>query len=434
MNNSYSSGSVNGAGPVGGLIGYSKGSVINSSSVANVAGEGNVGGLIGSDDGGLVKNCYSAGKVSKVESEATSVGLIGGLVGFSSAGRIYHSFWDVNTSGQNNSDGGVGCNTIEMSNDTLYLNAGWDFINESENGLSEIWRIPDQGGYPQLSVLYGSPPIELDGQGTSDKPYLIHTNQELGAIYYYPYACYKLMSPINLAGVTWSTAVVPLFSGTFDGNGLSIDHLTIIGESNLALFGALDQDACVLNLGVRNAEILSSEDSVGILAGESDGSVHNCHADGEVFGRSSVGGFIGYNDLGVVTDSYSTGQVTGLNYIGGLLGRTHGGQIERCYSAVKVVSTLDESETGGLIGQKSYTEVKGCFWNSEISGQHGSDGGHHRRVDEMQRRETFIEYGWDFVDETENGTDNIWWILEGQDYPRLWWENEEEQNVTADER
>jgi hypothetical protein len=22
----------------------------------------------------------------------------------------------------------------------------------------------------------------------------------------------------------------------------------------------------------------------------------------------------------------------------------------------------------------------------------------------------------------KNGKDDIWWILEGQDYPRLWWE------------
>jgi hypothetical protein len=29
------------------------------------------------------------------------------------------------------------------------------------------------------------------------------------------------------------------------------------------------------------------------------------------------------------------------------------------------------------------------------------------------------------VGETANGTDDIWWILEGQDYPRLWWEFEE---------
>ena len=40
----------------------------------------------------------------------------------------------------------------------------------------------------------------------------------------------------------------------------------------------------------------------------------------------------------------------------------------------------------------------------------------------MQDASTFLEAGWDFTDETENGTDDIWWILEGQDYPRLWWE------------
>ena len=35
---------------------------------------------------------------------------------------------------------------------------------------------------------------------------------------------------------------------------------------------------------------------------------------------------------------------------------------------------------------------------------------------------TFLEAGWDFVGETENGTEDVWWILEGQDYPRLIWE------------
>ena len=35
---------------------------------------------------------------------------------------------------------------------------------------------------------------------------------------------------------------------------------------------------------------------------------------------------------------------------------------------------------------------------------------------------TFLDTGWDFLNETANGTDDIWWILEGQDYPRLWWE------------
>jgi hypothetical protein len=44
----------------------------------------------------------------------------------------------------------------------------------------------------------------------------------------------------------------------------------------------------------------------------------------------------------------------------------------------------------------------------------------------MQTTVTFLDVGWDFVDETINGIEDIWWILEGQDYPRLLWEQSEE--------
>jgi len=37
----------------------------------------------------------------------------------------------------------------------------------------------------------------------------------------------------------------------------------------------------------------------------------------------------------------------------------------------------------------------------------------------MQTAGTFLYAGWDFMEEIENGTDNIWWINEGQNYPRL---------------
>ena len=40
----------------------------------------------------------------------------------------------------------------------------------------------------------------------------------------------------------------------------------------------------------------------------------------------------------------------------------------------------------------------------------------------MQTAKMFLDAGWDFVGETANGTEDIWWILEGKDYPRLWWE------------
>jgi hypothetical protein len=64
------------------------------------------------------------------------------------------------------------------------------------------------------------------------------------------------------------------------------------------------------------------------------------------------------------------------------------------------------------------------FWDIDTSGQAESAGGAGLSSAEMQTTSTFLEAGWDFVDEVENGTENIWWINEGQDYPRLWWEAE----------
>jgi hypothetical protein len=35
--------------------------------------------------------------------------------------------------------------------------------------------------------------------------------------------------------------------------------------------------------------------------------------------------------------------------------------------------------------------------------------------------------------QTANGTEDIWWILEGKDYPRLWWEAPSDSNEGAEE-
>jgi len=34
---------------------------------------------------------------------------------------------------------------------------------------------------------------------------------------------------------------------------------------------------------------------------------------------------------------------------------------------------------------------------------------------------TFIQTGWDLVDETGDHAGDIWRILEGKDYPQPWW-------------
>ena len=86
-----------------------------------------------------------------------------------------------------------------------------------------------------------------------------------------------------------------------------------------------------------------------------------------------------------------------------------------------------DEDVGGLVGQNrsggfwnGSTDVS--FWDTETSGKQQSDGGTGLSAAEMQTSATFLNAGWDFINETDNGTEDIWWIDEGLDYPRLWWE------------
>nr|MBI9031162.1 PKD domain-containing protein [bacterium] len=148
INNSYSAGQVSGESGVGGLVGFADGTNIsNSYSTGQVSGDSEVGGLVGSSFfGSTISNSYSTGLVSG-ESR------VGGLVGISRDIEVNNSFWDTESTNQATSiGGGTGLTTVEMQTLSTYLDAGWDFENESANGNEDIWKMPLDGGtYPLLS-------------------------------------------------------------------------------------------------------------------------------------------------------------------------------------------------------------------------------------------------------------------------------------------
>jgi hypothetical protein len=79
------------------------------------------------------------------------------------------------------------------------------------------------------------------------------------------------------------------------------------------------------------------------------------------------------------------------------------------------------TNVGGLVGERVSGTVSDSFWDIETSGQTTSDGGTGKTTAEMQTMSTFTDAGWDFVGETFNGIEDIWFIPQ-QDYPHLWWE------------
>lgn len=202
VGNSYSDGSVSGDWAVGGLVGHNSGAVTNSYSTGNVTANGDVGGLVGDNwsgstvsnsysnsnvtghelVGGLVgrnyydcavSNSYSSGSVSGSSTVGGLVGLnnarctvtysysignvtgdtgVGGLVGVN-YGAVFGSFWDMETSGSGESDGGFGKTTAEMQDSTAFSQTWWDVIAVSpdETNESYTWNIVDGETYPFLS-------------------------------------------------------------------------------------------------------------------------------------------------------------------------------------------------------------------------------------------------------------------------------------------
>jgi len=159
---------------------------------------------------------------------------------------------------------------------------------------------------------------------------------------------------------------------------------------------------------------------VGGLVGSNGGSVNQSFSMGAVSGNSYVGGLVGFNRSNV-SKSYSTGAVSGKDIVGGLVGYNWPHTtVNQSYSNGIVIG---ESDIGGLVGYGFSDDIVACFWDTQTSGQTWSRGGIGLTTDEMQTAKTFLDADWDFVDETTNGTEDIWWLLEGQDYPRLWWED-----------
>jgi hypothetical protein len=126
---SYATGTVNGDGDVGGLVGLNgnDGIIRESYAAGDVSGNNKVGGLVGRNDAdGTVERSYAAGDVS-------GDGAVGGLVGRTRSGTVTDSYWDTQSTGQPDSEGGTGLTTSEMTGSAATNNMqGFDFTSTWE--------------------------------------------------------------------------------------------------------------------------------------------------------------------------------------------------------------------------------------------------------------------------------------------------------------
>ncbi|MBN2375244.1 MAG: hypothetical protein JXD22_02495 [Sedimentisphaerales bacterium] len=265
-----------------------------------------------------------------------------------------------------------------------------------------------------------------------------------------------------------------MFSGSIDGQGHTISNLTINApdQDYVALIGFLDglnvnrgliKDLILKNVSItgrdytaalaaqhynwaariENCQVfatVSGSDRVGLISGKADsGTIDSCYTVGTAFGTIRVGGLVGQNsaaisksashtivensgsfaggiighNFGTISNCYACGNVTGTARVGGLIGENQG-TVSYSYAAGQVTAG---SLVGGLVGSGNSADVSDSFWNTETTTQPSSQGGTPLNTEQMQNPQNFLDADWDFINETENGTDDIWTISLCTGYP-----------------
>jgi len=292
------------------------------------------------------------------------------------------------------------------------------------------------------------------GAGTEEEPFLIASLENLYWITQNSDmwdAYYKQTSDIDATDTkTWDDgdggaaegfspigkyAILPAFTGSYDGDGHRIFNLTINrpSEDRVGFFGYTAPYAIIKQLGLVNASVIG-EDMVGIIVGHNTNSkIHECFTSGNVSGIVDVGGILGYNENGTLNNSYSSANVLGTAHVGGVCGTNESHYLENTFAIGQVSGTAD---LGGVVGVNlpSSGLIINSFWDILTSGQSSSAGGTGKTSAEMKDVATFtneLTYGlsntWDFYfnpyDDQEQ--EDIWHIDDSTKggYPFLTWEN-----------
>jgi len=196
------------------------------------------------------------------------------------------------------------------------------------------------------------------GDGSSSNPHVVTTLDELQAVQGDLSSHYVLGNNIDASETeTWNSGAgfTPIvndtdpFSGSFDGQGYSVDGLYINRPNTdyVGLFGKVSSSD-IKNIGVTNLDMQGGDTFVGGLVGLSEGGarITNSYSSGNLSGEMSVGGLVGVAINGTITKSYSHSNVSG-HRAGGLVGSTENGTIEKSYSTGEVSGN---QSVGGIIG------------------------------------------------------------------------------------
>lgn len=393
ISNVYNTGFVSGKSAVGGLSGRNDGSIGDAYENGRVVGTDSIGGIAGYSNG-TIKSVYNIGAVEGFSFVGSLVGVIGEN---SKVDDSYNSLESCMAlpfgNGSEDAEGAINKIALQLSN-LVFNSEAW--LGGSKGVVAEngklVYKLPGLKVFnmrPEIPYFEIFEPVDYNGK----KYYEISSVEQL-----------KLFALLVNSGSTAINAKllrdiclnaceenekslleqiaegnrdfdewIPIgndmypFAGTFDGMDEFGEAHTIRGlyfnsenEKSVGLFGSVDENGTVMNVGVADSYILGGC-SVGGIVGKNGGTVSSVYSTSSVGGKEKVGGIVGENN-GNVNIAFNTGDVNGREGVGGIVGENNG-SVKDTYNSGSVIG---EDGVNGVIG-RNMGRSKFCYYNKNVT-------------------------------------------------------------------
>ena len=166
---------------------------------------------------------------------------------------------------------------------------------------------------------------------------------------------------------------IPIFQGTFHGNGHTIRGITYDHKgSTLGLFRTLTEERRSREFVCGRPVGASGSRQPAGTAGYEHCTIRSCSAKGTVSGQEDVGGLVGVNgETGRIEGSSCQTQISGVTNVGGIAGQNLG-TLEQCVNTGLLNPDPDQeipTSVGGIAGLSRGT-IQSCSNSGEIGYQH----------------------------------------------------------------
>jgi len=366
---------------VGGIVGASKGTIINCTNRATIIAQDDettnsgqmAGGIVGYVVKGKVENCINYGNVT-TKDDLIEVGrgkYAGGIVGFAA---LEEDFTISNCTNYGEivaiyqQAGGIIGSTQYAQNSILTIknctNLGKIASGDSEGKIANGYTGGIIGwAYDETNLI----DCNNSGEVTSAHQIAggIIGDLTKGTVTNCKNSGNITVKNSGAAGIVAQQQAGTIIKGC--SNSGNISGSTICGG-----IVAVKGNSIIEN-SINSGEVFASVQMAGgIVGGQLDGTIKECKNNGKISTESGSGGIVGLCQNGMIENSFNNGEIVVNNSVGGgIAGQQQVGTITGCENAGLINGT---QMIGGIVGGQVSGTINGCENSGDISAKNASGG------------------------------------------------------------